>query len=36
VKDVTVVFLCQLLPTRSLPIREQLRQFVYAALVESP
>jgi hypothetical protein len=34
VEDVTAVFLTQLLPSSTHPIRSQLRQLVYQALVD--
>jgi CubicO group peptidase (beta-lactamase class C family) len=36
VEDITVVFLTQLLPSSTHPLRTQLRQLVYQALVDAP
>lgn len=36
VEDITVVFLTQLLPSSTHPLRQQLRQLVYQALVDQP
>ncbi len=36
VEDITAVFMTQLLPSSTYPIRSQLRQLVYSALVDSP
>jgi CubicO group peptidase (beta-lactamase class C family) len=36
VDDITVVFMTQLMPSSSYPIRPQLRQLIYQALVEAP
>jgi CubicO group peptidase (beta-lactamase class C family) len=33
-EDVTAVFLTQLLPSSTLPVRSQLRQLVYQALID--
>jgi hypothetical protein len=34
VRDLSVVFMTQLLPSNSLPLRGQLKQLVHAAVVE--
>ncbi len=36
VEDITAIFMTQLLPSSTYPIRSQLRQLVYSALVDSP
>ncbi|WP_375490674.1 serine hydrolase domain-containing protein [uncultured Jatrophihabitans sp.] len=36
VEDVTAVFMTQLLPSSTYPVRSQLRQLVYSALVDTP
>lgn len=36
VEDITAIFMTQLLPSSTYPLRSQLRQLVYSALVDSP